>query len=120
MFEGKILIIFSGPYNLFTLFPTFQEFQLICRAFEIGKTKHPEVITGVLKKRVGLNSVHIIPLFTQENYRITTMFRKKNISYCFFKVPRNSLATFIAKQNHAVNLSGDQLERLFTSQVMFD
>jgi hypothetical protein len=68
-------------------------------------------------KRKMIISKHIVQMEFLKNYKISTMFTKKNLAYCFFHIPKYNLQETIDKKE-AVIFKGKQLESLLISQVM--
>ena len=85
------------------------------RAFDI-KSKDSDWMFEITKRKF-IMCKEIVKMEFLKNYKISTLFTKKNLAYCFFHVPKFCLQDNIDK-NEAFNFQGKQLQSLMVSQVL--
>lgn len=69
-----------------------------------------------IMQRKMIDSKHIISMNFLKNYKISKWFKKKDLAYCFFHVPKYCLQDNI-DQKETFIFKGQQLESLIISQV---
>lgn len=84
------------------------------RVFDI-KSKDTDWMFEIMKRKM-IMSKHIVEMEFLKNYKISTMFTKKNLAYCFFHIPKNNLQDTISR-GEQVKFQGKELESLMVSQV---
>lgn len=84
------------------------------RVFDV-KSKSSDWIFQI-NQRKALTSKHLVPMSFMNVYKISRVFKKKSLAYCFFHVPKYCLQDSIDKDENFL-FNGRQLEQLLVSQV---